>query len=87
MSLLPKSVKVDCISIMGFHCHIFCSEIFAQAGLVNGSNFYILPGSGTANISLLTSTSNIGQEGAWLFRISEFASASMCFVIYIYIHH
>lgn len=52
------------------------SGTFAQAGLVNGSNFYILDGSRTANITLLNSTSNIGQEGVWLFRISDFLPAS-----------
>ena len=53
------------------------SNTFAQAGLVNGSNSYILPGSRTENITLLNSTSNIGEQGAWFFRISEFLPASM----------
>ena len=58
----------------------FYSETFAQAGLVNGSSsYYILPGSKTEDIVLLNSTSNIGQQGVWLFRTSNFLPASKCF--------
>ena len=56
-----------------------CSEpIFAQAGLINGSDHYILPGSSSKNITFLNSTSNVGEKGAWFFRINDFSPASLC---------
>ncbi len=56
-----------------------CSEtIFAQAGLTNGSDHYTLPWSSSENITYLNSTSNSGEQGAWLFRINDFTPASLC---------
>ena len=52
--------------------------IFAQAGLINGSNDYILPGSRSERIISLNSTSNVGEPGAWFFRVDDFSPASLC---------
>ena len=52
----------------------------AQAGLVNGSDFYTLPGSGTENITLLNVTSNVGQQGSWFFRLHSFLPACMLLI-------
>ena len=49
----------------------------AQAGFVNGSESYLLPGSGTENVTLLNVISNIGVPGAWLFRLHDFAPGGM----------
>ena len=53
----------------------------AQAGFVNGFQNYILPGSRTQNITLLNSSSNIGVQGVWLFRLHDFTPGGM----YIYV--
>ena len=33
--------------------------------------FSQLPGSGTPNVSFLTTTSNVGSPGLWIFRVDE----------------
>ena len=46
---------------------------FAQAGVLSGSQNFIFPGSNTKNITLLNSSSNIGVQGVWLFRLHDFS--------------
>lgn len=64
-------------------------SLSSQAGIVNGTTSYLLPGSGTENITLLNSTSNVDQPGVWLFRIDDFSPACMfkmilgCVIIFV----
>ena len=53
----------------------------AQAGFDLGTSDYMfIPGSGTPEIINISSTSNVGREGVWLFRVDDDErSSGTCF--------
>ena len=46
--------------------------IYAQAGFNDGDgiNYFLVPGSNTQDIINISSTSNVGIPGKWIFRLS-----------------
>ncbi|XP_042296355.1 IgGFc-binding protein-like [Sceloporus undulatus] len=56
----------------------------AQAGFDNGDkiNYYIMPGSRTADILNITKTSNVNYPGRWVFKVDEYVTDSTmdCFL-------
>ena len=49
------------------------SPCSAQAGINrgDGTNFYVLPGSGTSDILLLSNTSYVNISGVWIFQVDS----------------
>lgn len=49
------------------------SSTLARAGLNagDGINFFSIPGSGTADIINVDTTSNVGVPGVWMFQVDE----------------
>lgn len=67
---------------MNLNTHVYCA-LFPQAGFNagDGANYLALPGSGTDAIRNLSSTSNVGKPGKWVYRVdsAEIISGSKSF--------
>ena len=63
---------------------------FAQVGLNagDGINFATVPGSGTADIINITTTSNIGVPGVYMFRVDQqsvILPSGKCLQLYVHV--